>query len=359
MTVDHIDAQIPTRIAAEIQADQGHDVIQYIAPLSQFEPSVLDLKDIRDEATKRWGQRLELSKQSNFNPATGRYRLLAGLGARPGDHRVSLWQGVGLPNGAQHLGRAAPGRRRDQEEQGDPARHRHVPGDRLQHGRPGLMWSYGASVQDENEQVVISSGETGGRRRVHDQAVQAGHDRRGLLLERRLQQPGPGRRQALYILNSISASCGPPRVPTPTWPTTSASSRRCAGPPTPAPPARALQLDHPQARGQPRCSRVPALLHRELRLGHLELKLYDFPAWAERVPQLDGWLAKDPYEASPADKLAFLKDATSWSTNIGYQGPSNTAIGEVFQDLIPNMFASAAREPRPRRPWPRPRPRSV
>ena len=23
-------------------------------------------------------------------------------------------------------------------------------------------------------------------------------------------------------------------------------------------------------------------------------KLYDFPAWAERVPQLDGWLAKDP-----------------------------------------------------------------
>ena len=59
--VDHIDnAQIPTRIAAEIQAGQGHDVIQYIAPLSQFEPSVLDLKDITDEASKRWGQQLEL-----------------------------------------------------------------------------------------------------------------------------------------------------------------------------------------------------------------------------------------------------------------------------------------------------------
>ena len=48
-------------------------MIQYIAPLSQFEPSVLDLKDITDEATKRWGQQLELSKQSSFNPATGRY----------------------------------------------------------------------------------------------------------------------------------------------------------------------------------------------------------------------------------------------------------------------------------------------
>ncbi len=85
VTVDHIDnAQIPTRIAAEIQAGQGHDVIQYIAPLSQFEPSVLDLKDVTDEATKRWGQQLELSKQSSFNPATGKLlRLLARLGARP------------------------------------------------------------------------------------------------------------------------------------------------------------------------------------------------------------------------------------------------------------------------------------
>ena len=62
------------------------------------------------------------------------------------------------------------------------------------------------------------------------------------------------------------------------------------------------------------------------------------------MPQLDGWLAKDPYGANPADKLAFLKDATEWSTNISYPGPSNTAIGEVFGTfVIPNMFASAAR----------------
>ena len=62
------------------------------------------------------------------------------------------------------------------------------------------------------------------------------------------------------------------------------------------------------------------------------------------MPQLDGWLAKDPFGAKPADKLAFLKDATDWSTNIGHPGPANTAIGEVFGTfVIPNMFASAAR----------------
>ena len=51
VVVDHIDqAQIPTRLAAEIQAGQGHDLVQYIAPLSQLEPSVLDLPDLTAEA---------------------------------------------------------------------------------------------------------------------------------------------------------------------------------------------------------------------------------------------------------------------------------------------------------------------
>src|SRR5215217_8537394 len=51
VTVDHINnAEIPGRITAEIQAGQGHDLIQYIAPLPQFEQSVVDLRDITDEA---------------------------------------------------------------------------------------------------------------------------------------------------------------------------------------------------------------------------------------------------------------------------------------------------------------------
>jgi multiple sugar transport system substrate-binding protein len=73
-------------------------------------------------------------------------------------------------------------------------------------------------------------------------------------------------------------------------------------------------------------------------------KLYDFPAWDPLVPQLEGWLAADPFGSKPADKLAFLAKAKDWSTNIGHPGPSNTAIGEVFGTfLIPNMYARAAR----------------
>jgi len=56
VTVDHINlAEIPSRTAAEISAGQGHDLIGWVAPPSQFEPSVLNLGDVVQEAEKRFG----------------------------------------------------------------------------------------------------------------------------------------------------------------------------------------------------------------------------------------------------------------------------------------------------------------
>ncbi|HSK36429.1 MAG TPA: substrate-binding domain-containing protein, partial [Actinomycetota bacterium] len=162
VTVDHIDnAQIPTRIAAEIQAGQGHDLVQYIAPLSQFEPSVNNLKDVTDEATSRWGQQLELCKQSSFNPATGVYYAYSpGWVPDPGDYRVSLWQGVGLPNGPTTWDELLEGGteiKKTKNTQLGIGMSQEI--DSNMAGR-ALMWSYGASVQDENERVVINSEET-------------------------------------------------------------------------------------------------------------------------------------------------------------------------------------------------------
>ena len=86
VTVDHVNnAEIPGRIAAEIAAGQGHDLIQYIGPLSQYEPSVLDLRDVTEEAVNRFGEQTELCVKSSFNPNTETLlRLLPGLRPRPG-----------------------------------------------------------------------------------------------------------------------------------------------------------------------------------------------------------------------------------------------------------------------------------
>jgi hypothetical protein len=62
------------------------------------------------------------------------------------------------------------------------------------------------------------------------------------------------------------------------------------------------------------------------------------------VPDLESWLDDDPFGSEPADKLAVLKDALDWSTNVGYKGSANTAIGEVFGTfIVPNMLARVAR----------------
>jgi multiple sugar transport system substrate-binding protein len=347
VTVDHIDnAQIPTRIAAEIQAGQGHDTIQYIAPLSQFEPSVLDLKDITDEATKRWGQQLELSKQSSFNPATGRYYAYSpGWVPDPGDYRTSLWTEVGLPNGPTTWDELLQGGseiKKSKDTQLGIGMSQEI--DSNMAGR-ALMWSYGASVQDENEQVVINSEETVAAVEFMTKLF------KGAMTDEVFSWNAASNNQGLvagklsYILNSISA-----------WRTAQGANPDVANDigfvPALRGPADARAAQHvlynwiiPKHAANPDAAKEFLLYYTEnFASATWHSKLYDFPAWAERVPQLDGWLAKDPFGANPADKLAFLKDATGWSTNIGYPGPSNTAIGEVFGTfVIPNMFASAAR----------------
>jgi ABC-type glycerol-3-phosphate transport system substrate-binding protein len=347
VTVDHIDnTQIPTRIAAEIQAGQGHDVIQYIAPLSQFEPSTLDLKDLTDEATKRWGQQLELSKQSSFNPATGRYYAYSpGWVPDPGDYRVSLWQGVGLPEGPTTWDELLQGGAEIKKSKGTQlgiGMSQEI--DSNMAGR-ALMWSYGASVQDENEQVVINSEETVAAVEFMTKLFKQAMTDEVFSWNPASNNQGLVAGKLSYILNSISA-----------WRTAQGTNPDVANDvgfvPALRGPADARAAQHvlynwiiPKHAANPDAAKEFLLYYTEnFASATWHSKLYDFPAWAERVPQLDGWLAKDPYGANPADKLAFLKDATSWSTNIGYPGPSNTAIGEVFGTfVIPNMFASAAR----------------
>ena len=347
VTVDHIDnAQIPTRIAAEIQAGQGHDVIQYIAPLSQFEPSVLDLKDITDEATKRWGQQLELSKQSSFNPATGRYYAYSpGWVPDPGDYRTSLWTAVGMPKGPTTWDELLQGGAEIKKTKGTQlgiGMSQEI--DSNMAGR-ALMWSYGASVQDENEQVVINSEETVAAVEFMTKLF------KGAMTDEVFSWNAASNNQGLiagklsYILNSISA-----------WRTAQGASPKVADDvgfvPALRGPADARAAQHvlynwivpKHATGVDAAKEFLLYYTENFASATWASKLYDFPAWSNRVPELNNWLAKDPFGAKPADKLAFLKDATQWSTNIGYPGPSNTAIGEVFGTfVIPNMFASAAR----------------
>lgn len=347
VTVDHVNnAEIPARIAAEIQAGQGHDLIQYIATLSQFEPSVLDLKDVTEEASKRWGEQIELCLKSSQNPATGKYYAYApGWVPDPGDYRKSLWQEVGMEAGPTSWDELLSGGAEIKKSKGTQmglGMSQEI--DSNMAGR-ALLWSFGGAIQDENEQVVINSPETIAAveymTKLFEQTMtdevfswNAASNNQGLIAGK-----------LSYILNSISA-----------YRTAQGANPEVANDvffvPALKGPKTALAAQHvmynwivPSKAANPDAAKEFLLHYTEnFASATYHSQLYDFPAWAERVPQLGDWLAKDPFGSQPDDKLAFLADARDWSTNIGHPGPSNTAIGEIFGTfVIPNMYARAAR----------------
>lgn len=349
VTVDHINnAEIPGRFAAEIAAKSGHDLVQYIAPLSQYEPSVLDLKDVNTEAAKRFGKQIDICKKTSFNPKTGKYYAFAPAWVPdPGDYRKSLWQEVGMGDGPKtwddllkggtdivkgkgvHMGIGM-----SQEIDSNMAAR-------------ALIWSYGGSIQDANENVVVNSPETIEavdymaklfKATMTDEvfAWNAASNNQGLIAG-----------NLSYIINSISA-----------WRTAQDANPTVADDvffvPALKGPKTALAAQHvlynwvvPTYAKNPDAAKE-FLLHYASNMPQATYhsKLYDFPAFTSSVPQLNSWLESDPFSKSNTGKLSFLKieDALKWSTNIGHPGPASTAIGEVFGTfVIPNMMARAAR----------------
>lgn len=347
VAVDHVDvADIPTRIASEISAGQGHDVIQYIAPLSQFEPSVLDLTDLTDEASRRWGEQLGLCRKSSFNPTTEKFFAYSpGWVPDPGNYRRSLWEPVGFPNGPTTWDELLTGGAEIMRSQGVQmglGMSQEIDSNMVLRA---LMWSHGASIQDENEQVVINSPETIAAVEFMTRLFSDTMTEEVFSWNAASNNQGMIAGSLSYIVNSISA-----------WRTAQGTNPEVADDVAFVPalrgPADAIAAQHvlynwiiPTHATNPDAAKEFLLHYTEnFAAATYASKLYDLSAWGERTPQLSGWLTNDPFGAKPVDKLAFLADATDWSVNIGYPGPANTAIGEIFGTfVIPNMFARVAR----------------
>jgi multiple sugar transport system substrate-binding protein len=72
-------------------------------------------------------------------------------------------------------------------------------------------------------------------------------------------------------------------------------------------------------------------------------ELYNFPAFETTVPQLEGWLNNDPFGSRPPDKLTVLLTAEDWVTYLGWPGPSSPAIAEIYAtNVVPTIFGQAA-----------------
>jgi len=368
VTVDHINlAEIPSRTAAEIAAGQGHDLIEWIAPPSQFEPSVLDLGDVVKDAEKRYGKQHPLCRRSSYNPNSKKfYAFCPGWTIDPGCYRKSLWEKAGKGTGPvtwEDLVTYGGKIKREQGIQLGIGLSQELDSNMAARG---LLWSHDTSIQDAKENVVLNNPKT----------VEAVNYMARLYKEAMVPEvfswTAVSNNQALiagrasYILNSISAYRSAqkevPEIAKDIFFTPALKGPRGTG----------FNSEHviycyivpKYSKNVDNAKKFLLNLVGNYDQAMYASELYNSPAFfdapvpsgkrgyapvkgAKKLRDLhNAWFSNDPF-ALPGEakgKLAALKDAEKWSTNLGHPGPANPAEGEVFATFVlPNMLAKVAR----------------
>jgi multiple sugar transport system substrate-binding protein len=350
--VDHIGlADLTPRAAAEISAGEGHDLIEMMEPPSALEPSLMDLTDVNEEAASRFGEQVGLCTRSSFNPTTNKYYgFCHGWVPDPGDYRKSLWEQVGMPDGPSTWEELLEGGREIKETLGIQLGIGMSNEIDSNMAARAMIWSFGGSIQDENENVVFNSPETVAAVEYMVQLYQGAMTDEVFAWNAASNNQLLIAGQASYILNSISA-----------YRTAQEANPEVADdiffrPALAGPSGLAWASSHvipvymiPNHSQNPDAAKE-FMLHLVANYGQavFNSKLYNFPAYVSTAPDLfaeeNSWLDVDPFGSRPIDKLALLRDAESWTTNLGHPGPANPAEGEVLNTFIlPQMMAKAAR----------------
>lgn len=350
VVVDHINqAVLPARTAAEFAAGAGHDMIEWIVPASAYEPDVHDVSDVVKTTEAKYGSQVSFCKLSSYNPHTGKYFAFCHTWTPdPGDYRKKLWTNAGLPGGPTTYASLLSGGTQIKHKQAVRMGLGMSPEVDSNMAARALIWSYGGSEQDANGKVTLNSPEVVDavsymaklfKQSMTDEVFSwtAASNNQGLVAG-----------QLSYILNSISA------YRTAQTTNTSVADDIFFVPALKGPTGKGLASQHVVRsyiipKWASNVDKIKQFLVDLVGADHdavYNSELYDFPAFANTpgAAPLTGWLQNDPFGSHPADKLSVLADAQQWTTNVGYPGAANAAIGEIFStNVLPTMMAAAAR----------------
>jgi multiple sugar transport system substrate-binding protein len=363
VTVDHINiADLGTRANAEVAAQQGHDLFQFLSPPAAFEPQVLDVADIVQEAERRHGPIIDLCKRATYNPVTRKWLGFSdNYVPDPGDYLKSVWTDAGMPDGPEaweDLVKAAPLIKSRHPEIQIPIGIGMSQEIDSNMAARAMLWSFDASEQDADGNVVLKSDQSLEALEFGARLFKAGMNPAVLSWNAASNNQALNARQTAYILNSISAyrTAQDNKLPV-------ADDiffvRALKGP-------RGTRWACEHVMGiysiwkfaqSPDVAKEFLLdLVAHYRDAVMASKLYNFPSFpgtvvdprtplAQKPAAGQRWLeqatANDPFGSKPPDKLQPISTALEWATNIGHPGSANPAVAEVFDTFVlATMFAS-------------------
>lgn len=346
--VDHVDIeQIPQTLSASISAGDGHSIYEMIVPAFAFVEGLHPLNDINAAAVEAHGAPAATCPDGSYLAIANMYFGFAhGYLPGPGHYVKSLWEEAGYPDGPATWQDLLEGGRAIYESTGIPVGMGISPEPDSQAGILAAIWSFGGSIQDENENVVFDSPET---RAAVEYYAQLYHE--AMTPEVLAWSPASDNQaliagEASYILNPISAY-RTLQVIDPDAAADIGLAPALAGPAGPIASTHGwLTYIIPQyVQGDELEAAKKFILDHtaNYRDAVLNSALYNFPCFPSTVPDLAALLENDPFGSVPADKLTVLGRAGEWSVFPGYPGPSNPAVLQFFsENWLANVVASVA-----------------
>jgi multiple sugar transport system substrate-binding protein len=344
VTVDHIPVQnVPARAAAEASAGSGHDLFGFNGSggAHLYRKFFIDVSGLVNETEKKYGKVSIIGRQLGYNADDGTWSAFPDFYINfPGMYQKSLWEEIGMkPDTWDNLRIGGAKLKAKGHPVGISLGHSNDPSTTWR----GLLWSYGAAVQDETgKKIVLDSKE----------AVEAVKYAAALYKEAMtsevLSWNDASNNQYIdsgvgsYIVNPISA-----------YRTAQKLNKELADDifviEPPKGPAKQIMGAASEFYGIWKFAK-----NKEAAIEFLKYYAdnwpeafkasegYNNPCFANLVPKPMPILSSDP-TSTPHDKLSILQDSDKWSAIPGYPGPATPAMDEIYYAFIINdMMAKTA-----------------
>lgn len=344
VTVDHIPVQnVPARAAAEASAGSGHDLFGFngAGGAHLYRKFFIDLSDLVKETEKKYGKVSVIGKQLGYNADDGTWSAFPDFYINfPGMYQNSLWDGIGMkPDTWDDVRKGGAKLKAKGHPVGLSLGHSNDPSTTWR----GLLWSYGASIQDEaGKKIVLNSKETVEATKfcaaLYKEAMTSDVLSWNDSSNNQYIVSGVGS----YIINPISA-----------YRTAQKQNKKLADDifviAPPKGPVKQFMGAASEFYGIWKFSK-----NKEAAIEFLKYYAehwpeafkasegYNNPCFAGLVPKPMPILSNDP-TSNPHDKFAVLQDSDQWSAIPGYPGPATPAMDEIYYAFIINdMMAKAA-----------------
>ncbi|MDX1521650.1 MAG: extracellular solute-binding protein [Anaerolineae bacterium] len=353
VSVEHIGlTELPGTLQAAIEAGEGPTLVELIIGASSFVEDVHDLSDVNLEAQAMFGEQIETCRANSYLPATDSYYgYCAGWVPDPGNYNIALWTEVGYPDGPATWMDLVAGGTAIKNQFGVPLGIGLSPELDSEMANRAVIWSFGGSIQDEDENVVINSPEVIEAVEFIAEMYQQSMTEDVFEWNAATNNQGLIAGELSYILNSVSAYRSLQKIDPEAADNIGfvEALKGPSGEQYASSHVWSVYVIPKYVEGAELEAAKAFLLHLTTNYSQavFNSELYNFPAFRDTAPELyreGGWLDVDPFGSRPPHKLQVLLNAENWVTHLGYPGPANPAVAEVYaSNIITKMTGQVAR----------------